>query len=224
VAPEDRAKNAIIKATNSQTSIPPASLKATDPIQFDIEDRLKLVGLFYDRRKGKYRRLKKPIKDIVSITALGQAVMSAYLQRPSDARARPGTVLNNEKLSPLIFNDTHGLDFYAACILIDRRCAEFINANPALEDDQKVDLRYYVTMLATCELCDNAQPQAVDISASVPRIAATLDDAMLDGCLARATKVYQDLGGSDKVAKGRDMEDKLKSDIAAVYPKFGIGN
>jgi hypothetical protein len=174
--------------------------------------------LFYDRRKGKYRQLRKPIKSIVSITALGQAVISAYLQFPSDARGRPDSLLGNEKLYPSIFNDDHGLKFFRACILIDRRCDDFVKAT-ALSDDQKYDLRYYVTMLATCELCGKAQPVADDISAVLPKIETELTDTKLTWCLQTAQDQYDKYGGTDKAAKGREMENALKEALSSRYSK-----
>lgn len=216
VAPNDKSKTAIIKATNSQTSVSQISLKATEPLQFGIEDEFLAAGLFYDRRKGKYRQLRKPIKNIVSITALGQAVIAAYLQFPSDARARPDSLLGDEKHYPAIFNEDNGLKFFRAAILIDRKCDEFVRAT-ALSDDQKYDLRYYVTMLATCELCKKPQPTAQDISAALPNITSDLTDTKLTWCLQTAQREYDKRGGNDKVAKGREMENALKEELSTRY-------
>ncbi|WP_199783730.1 AIPR family protein, partial [Cronobacter dublinensis] len=41
-------RDKIIRATNSQTSIPPASLRSADVIHRDIEDFFKANGYFYD--------------------------------------------------------------------------------------------------------------------------------------------------------------------------------
>lgn len=83
VPPEDQTRNRITKATNFQTTVNPVSLHATDQIHFDIEERLKLYGLFYDRRKGHYRNLRKPISQIVSIHDLARAVIAVVLQEPA---------------------------------------------------------------------------------------------------------------------------------------------
>lgn len=216
VAPDEKSKNAIIKATNSQTAISATMLKATDPIQFDIEDKLVLFGLFYDRRKGKYRRQKKSIKDIVSIKALGQAIMAAYLQVPSDARGRPDSVLNDEKKSSPIFKEEHGLDFFAACILIDRRCSDFTQKSN-VKEEWKVDLRFYVTMLATAELCGNATPTASEIGGVLKKISTGLSDKVLGSCLDIARKEYIKAGSTDKGAKGREMEDAVKKKLSAKF-------
>lgn len=49
---DTESRDQIIRATNSQTRIPIASLRATDKIHRDIEDFLANKGLFYDRRKN----------------------------------------------------------------------------------------------------------------------------------------------------------------------------
>ncbi len=218
VAPEDRAKNAIIKATNSQTTVSLVSLKATEPIQFDIEDKLLRIGLFYDRRKGKYKRLKKPIEKIVSIKEMGQAIIAAYLQRPSDARGRPETLLNNEKISPTIFNEDHGLDFFAACILIDRQCADYVGGSQELNPDDKVDLRFYVTMLAAIEITGKCEPSAKEIAATLSVVSSPLGNTMLGVCFEAAFKAYKALGASDQVAKGQDMQEMLRKGASERFP------
>jgi hypothetical protein len=208
VAPNDRVKNAIVKATNSQTPVSLLSLKATEPLQFDIEDRLLLLNLFYDRKKGKYKRLKKPIKDIVSMKAMGQAIIAAFLQRPSDSRARPETLLKEEKVSPTIFNDNYEQDFYASCILLDRQCARFL-CDQKLNADEEVDVRYYVTMLAMCEVTGQSSPSALDISKALPAVSVPIKKTALTRCLKKVREVYNKLGATDKVAKGKDMQVKL---------------
>lgn len=53
LVPENEvSRDKIIRATNSQTPIPKASLRATDSIHRDIEDYFKPRGLYYDRRKN----------------------------------------------------------------------------------------------------------------------------------------------------------------------------
>jgi len=82
-------RDRVIKATNSQTAISAASLRATDKIQRDIEQYLRPFGLFYDRRKNSNKNEGKPLDKIVSIAAMAQALMAVVLQKPGTARARP---------------------------------------------------------------------------------------------------------------------------------------
>ncbi len=95
VTQDDESTTKIIKATNSQTKVNDISLLSTEPIQQTIEDRLRLIGLFYDRKKGKCRRLKRPIKKIVSMKDMAQAIIAISLRLPSQARGRPEQYIEN---------------------------------------------------------------------------------------------------------------------------------
>ena len=66
-------RDRVIKATNSQTSIPPASLRATDKIHRDIEEYLRPFGLYYDRRKNYHKNEGRPLEKIVSIPLMAQS-------------------------------------------------------------------------------------------------------------------------------------------------------
>src|SRR5271166_833819 len=86
IPPDEQTRDKITAATNSQTPVNLLSLHATEHIHYEIEDLLRLYNIFYDRKKGKYRRLKKPLSQIVSMKYIAQAVMSIiaeYLQNKS---------------------------------------------------------------------------------------------------------------------------------------------
>ena len=50
---DEKSRSKIIKATNSQTPVSMLSLMSTDQIQEDIEDRLRLYGLFLRPEEGR---------------------------------------------------------------------------------------------------------------------------------------------------------------------------
>ncbi len=72
---DERLRDKIIKATNSQTVIKPASLRATEPLQFKIEQFLSQNGVFYDRRKDYWRNRGKPSDRIIGIERLAQSLL-----------------------------------------------------------------------------------------------------------------------------------------------------
>jgi len=76
VTADPAVRDRIIKATNFQTSVSAASLRATDEIQRRIEQYFMANGWYYDRRKGYYKNHGKPADRIVSIPYLAQAVMA----------------------------------------------------------------------------------------------------------------------------------------------------
>lgn len=111
-ASDDAVRDKIIRATNRQTPVPDASLRATDEIQRRIEAYFSAKGLFYDRRKGYYRNLGKDPSKIVSIPYLGQAMYAIAYGRPEVARGKPNSLLAEDaryrqtfdpKASPQLF-------------------------------------------------------------------------------------------------------------------------
>ncbi|MFF1339351.1 AIPR family protein [Streptomyces sp. NPDC058290] len=69
VAPENgTARDRIIRATNSQTQLPADALRATEPIQKDIEESLTHSGgYYYERRASHYRNLGFPVDQVASM-------------------------------------------------------------------------------------------------------------------------------------------------------------
>lgn len=109
--PRDR----IIKATNFQTAILPASLRATDQIQHDIEDFFLSHGLFYDRRKNYYKNIGKNASSIVSIQLLSQAYMAIILREPHNARSKPASLIKENSTYNNIFNTAIQPTVYLFC-------------------------------------------------------------------------------------------------------------
>ncbi len=213
---EDQSRNKIIKATNFQTQVQTLSLRATDRIHFDIEDKLKLYNLYYDRRKGEYRRLKKPIATIISIRALAQACMAILLQKPDDARARPQTALGKDETYTQIFNENYDSDVYAACILLDRQVVQFLEQSEPNRDIRR-DIRYYVDMLLACKLLEVAKPNPKKLASLVKQCTAPIESKKLIAACDEAVKAYNKLGGTDKVAKGSELREFLITSLKSKY-------
>lgn len=204
VPKDEKSRSKIIKATNSQTAVSMLSLMSTEQIQEDIEERLRLYGLFYDRKKGEYRRLKKPVKKIVGMSAMAQAVMAIALQKPDQARGRPETYVKDHASE--VFNPMVDRDLYAACILLDRQVHEFLQGQE-LGSDTLRDIRYYVGMLVGTEWALSSRtPDSISkaIAAAVKPIAV----AVLKKAMGKALKAYEELGETDAVAKSSNMTTK----------------
>jgi hypothetical protein len=202
----------IIKATNSQTSIPPASLHATEKVHRDIEQFLKSFGLFYDRRKNFYKNEGKGIDKIISIPFLAQAVMAVALKRPDTARARPSSLLKDDENYKMVFSEDHALQLYAVCALIMKRVDAHLRLERVgLNRKDQTNLRFYVAMLVAFKLAEGKDltPAAI---AGIPT--EKLTDTELDEALAQASKVYAELGSSDQAAKGPDLVKRLKPKVS----------
>lgn len=203
VPTESESRDRIIKATNSQTSVQQASLRATDKIHRDIEEYLKSRGLFYDRRKNYYKNEGKPRDKIIGIPHMAQAVMSILNQRPDTARARPSSLLKKNDDYRLVYSDAYPIQIYYVCIELVRRVEAYLKAKvPELETKDRNNVRYYIAM--------HIAAKAVGAAKVNPSNLAKLDlskigDTELSASTATVRNEYATLGGSDKVAKGPSL-------------------
>jgi len=224
----ERARNQIIKATNNQTPVNPLSLHATDRLHFDIEDRLALYELFYDRRKGHYRHLRKNLAQIVSPRDLARAVIAVVLQQADDARARPQSLTNNKDKYPQVFNDDFNRDVFVACILLDRQIEAYLSTRNDLGKDERRDIRFYVDMWIVSELTGKAKPAPDDIANLAANMVSPIFPGLLNAVTHEVLATYQTMvknltdqgitGAADKVAKGPDFNAKILEMLEAKFP------
>lgn len=160
-ADDDRVKDRIIRATNSQTTLGISSLRATDKVQRQIEEHLQSVGLFYERRKNYYHNQAAPISKLVSIDQMGQAVLSVLVQLPHIARGSSSRIFDHDIYSS-VFSEAHPISCYSNAILIQRRCEDFLKNNQKLTVD---DYAYFLAAVASVALTRKNRPNAADIAA-----------------------------------------------------------
>lgn len=212
VPDDDSSRDRIIKATNSQTAIQPASLRATEQIHRDIEEYFKSRGLYYDRRKNFYKNQGKPIMLIVSISQLAQAVLAISLQEPDNARARPSSMLKDDTEHSRIFSSTYSLQFYFVCCKLMLRVDDFLNEQaPKIDAPTRNNLRYYLGMLVAAEICGTAGPTVEQISKIDVN---ALSASVLAGQLKLLRAAFEELGTTDQIAKGAKLIDRLKINAA----------
>lgn len=206
---DQKTQDRIIKATNSQNKMQPASLRMTDQIHRDIEQLFKGEGLFYDRRKGFYKDQGHPIKKIISVNSVAQAVISLVLQRPDDARARPGDYFKDDNRYRAVFASPKiPLQTYLTCVRIVRHVDSFLTKHGVDRSDAK-NLLFYVAAIAVREAIGMKSPSA----ARLPRTDQLRDEPLL-AALRNVTKFYRKLAqdaDGDSVARGPLLLKKLNS-------------
>lgn len=203
----------VIKATNSQTNIPPASLRATDPIHRDIEDYLHSKGYFYDRRKNYHKNQGKPINRIVSIPHLAQIITGLYNQKPDYARARPSTLIKNNTDYQNIFKDSLPLDMYHKGILIQKKVENALKEydSPKLTRPQIGDIKFHITMYVGCLLTKKNKPKAEDIGNIDINL---MTDEMVNKAIENTFIVYDAMGGTNSVAKGNEFVKEVLEQVS----------
>jgi hypothetical protein len=215
IPPDEQTRDRITAATNSQTPVNLLSLHATEHIHYEIEDLLKLYNIFYDRKKGRYRRLKKPVSQIVSMKHIAQVVMSIVLWMPNSARGRPELVLAKEDTYNRIFNPKASREMYLTCVLLDRQVYAYLEKTAKLDDDVIADVRFYVDAMLGSVLAGAAEPSDEQIAKLSAMVKAPIDVAFLKSATDVVLKAYNDFGGTDKIAKGPELKAHLLSELKA---------
>ncbi|RXK01866.1 hypothetical protein CRV02_05995 [Arcobacter sp. CECT 8989] len=112
----------IIASTNSQNPVSATILRATEPIQRNLELFFENKGYYYDRRKNYYKNLGKPSSKIFSIQYAAQSIESIIYNEPHTARASPTSLFKKENTYNKIFNPEKDFKGYLNCCLINKKC------------------------------------------------------------------------------------------------------
>jgi hypothetical protein len=203
----------IIRATNSQTSIPIASLWATETIHRDIERIFRSNGLHYDRRKNSWRMKGVPLSKVVGITELAQAVAAICLQEPDHARARPARYFQKEEIYEKVFTTKYPIDLYVVCASIRKKAESFLRRNES-DKRHRNNLLFYLMMVAPCLKLrtPRARPSTMaglDVS--------SMDDSIFQSALDFVRPVYASLGSDDQASKGPEMISAIKKELTTKF-------
>lgn len=148
---DEATRNAIIRATNSQSKIKPYALHSTEKIHHYIEQHLKHHGLYYERQKNYYKNLGYPKRQIVSIQYLAQAVAATLLGRANDSRGRPSSLLKDDSQSyTQIFTEAYPIDLYLQATRILHIVEQYLKTKaPEYAKKEYTNLRFPLALYAT---------------------------------------------------------------------------
>lgn len=208
---DEEARDRIIRATNSQTSIPPASLRSSDDIHRNIEDFLKSNGYYYDRKKNFYKNQGMPVSKIISISYMAQAMMAIMMLKPDSARARPSTLINSDVEYKKIFSLDKPIDIYLKAIQILKATETYLkpeNCETQLERKTITNIKFYVAMIASIKIAGSSQEIEKKLS-GLPNV--EVSNEILSDSLKVVLEKFNELGATDQVAKGSALVAKLLS-------------
>lgn len=211
IVPEnEESRDRIILATNSQTTIPKSSLRATDPIHRQIEIFLKTRGLYYDRRKNYYKNHGKKAADIVSVSFLAQCLMSILLQKPDYARARPSTLLTNDDSYNKLYIENENLKSFYNAAFIGKTVEKHLKNLSDYSTVEKGDILFYVIYSVTSSVTGKTIITANDLGdINLDKIT----NELIQDKAAEIYRIYQAFGGNGKVAKGSELIVALKDKL-----------
>lgn len=209
IVPESEdSRDRIILATNNQTNIPKSSLRANDPIHWQIELYLKGRGLFYDRRKNYYKNQGRKSTEIVSVSFLAQCMISLFLQKPNYARARPSTLLIKDETYDKLYIENQDLDVFYNSAKLGKMVEICLKKSNTYTPAQKNDILFYVLYLSVAKQVGKANitfkdVKEIDLNSYTDEYIVQIAETVFSE--------YEKLGGNGKVAKGSDLIDDLVS-------------
>lgn len=214
IVPEsEESRDKIILATNNQTNIPKSSLRANDPIHWQIELFFRGRGLFYDRRKNYYKNQGKKSEEIVSVSFLAQCMISLLLQKPDYARARPSTLLTKDETYDALYGEAQNLDVFYNAAILGKKVEKYLKRSVAYTQAQKNDILFYVLFFSVAKYLNKATINANDIKGL--DISAFTDD-YFDEIAQDVLAKYISLGGDGKTAKNPALTELLKASITTL--------
>jgi hypothetical protein len=144
-------RDQVIRATNSQTQVSDASLRATDKIQRQLESYFLAHGWYYDRRKNFYKNSGKNVDRIVSIAYLAQSVMAIGLSQPHNSRARPSTLIRKNEDYQTIFSEGIDLSTYLWLARTQKSVDAYLKQRDDVSTSERSNVRFYVSMAAMAQ-------------------------------------------------------------------------
>ncbi len=215
-----KTRDRVIRATNRQTSVPAASLRATDDIQRDIEAFFLGHGWFYDRRKNFYRNSGRSPEKIVSIPLLAQALMAMGLSRPDNSRARPSSLLKRDEDYERIFSRALPLNVYLWLAQSQKAIDAYLRSE--VDDataQERTNLRFHLAMVAAARLVGGAVKAPGQLSRVVTDN-VPISEANLSACLTELRTSFASFASvsgdsADKIAKGQEFVNFLLTRIAS---------
>lgn len=156
----------IISATNRQTPVNPALLRATDDTQRKLEMFFEQKGYFYDRRKNFYKNQGKPISKIFAIQSTAQAIHAILNRKPGEARAKPTTLIKTKESYESIFKSNVNFQAYLNCCLVVRNVETRLK-NTAIAKEERSLIRtftYHTSRIFVSEVLKKSHPTQNELS------------------------------------------------------------
>ncbi|MFE2580365.1 AIPR family protein [Streptomyces sp. NPDC059378] len=222
-----RARDVIIRATNSQTQLPPGALRATEKIQKDIEEALSRDGYRYERRANYYKNLGFPLEQVVSMSRLAREYTAFMVGEPHTALKYSETLLLDDSHYYKVFSTDTDIDLYGLVLDVHTRIsvflADYARDRPLLGDTME-NWRYHLAYMSRFTLTRLRRPTQRDLlNVKLEHLSDALMGAMtnlLDREYRSALRGNQ-TQGIDRVARSEDFTNRLRQ-ATIVMRRFKI--
>ena len=158
----------------------------------------KTRGLYYDRRKNYYKNLKKKATDIISVSFLAQCLISLFLRKPDFARARPSTLLTDDRTYNQLYPKNCNLSVYYKVGKLGKIIQDNLRKTPDWNPSEKNDILFYVLYGVVVKLLGKTDIKPTDI---VNFDLNFVSEELINSVKEQVYCKYKELGGNGSVAK-----------------------
>lgn len=227
VADETENREQIIRATNSQTTVPVEALRSLDSIHRNIETYFisQEPPLYYDRRRNFYKNQGKPAKSIIGIKKLTQAVIATALLKPDDARGRPADYLraSDDEQYLSVFDENNHPVLYYFCARFYIRIDNILK-HEGIEDrfdrTQRRSVRFHIM---THVISRHLNIYRNRISPPAHLIAkqniADIDDSLIIESANRVLNLLDIVRSRPERFRWKQFEDEFFEDLDSLFPQ-----
>ncbi|MEU9054495.1 AIPR family protein [Streptomyces sp. NPDC048384] len=216
------ARDVIIRATNSQTELPPGALRATEKIQKDLEEALARYSYHYERRSNYYKNLGVPLDQVVSMSRLAREYTAFVLGEPHSALKHLDTYLLGDFHYDKVFSAEIDIDLYGLVLDVHRRIGEFLthhSQDRPLLGNTAENWRYHLAYMSRFTLTRLRRPTQRDF---LNIRSEHLTDALLGTMVNLLDREYRSAlrgnktQGIDRVARSDDFTTRLRQATIAM--------
>ena len=214
-------RDKVIRATNSQTTVSAASLRATDQVQRDLELFFNQRGWFYERRKNFYKNQGRGPERILSIPFMAQSMMAMGLSEPDNSRARPSSLIKRQSDYERLFDPEIGYDIYLFAATTQRHVDAFLkSAGAGANAQERTNLRFH---LSTLLVCGGLKQRVHHPSQLRALVGVTHSDGEMTQELGRLRRWFEEYrlmtdGEPDKIVKSREFVEFLLGKLFPLTP------
>ena len=228
VVPDEReSREKIIKATNSQTTVPDEALRSLDNVHRIIEAFFSTQEppLYYDRRRNFYKNQGKPANKIISIKKLAQSVIASLLFKPDDARGRPTDYLraSDDEKYLSIFNEEYPHELYYACAQFYQRIDKTLKRegiSEQFEASQRRSVRFYImTHVILRHLNISRIHKSPPVHLITRKTIATIDENFSIESTNRILKLHSDLRNNSQKLRWAEFRGIFFEDLDSLLPQ-----
>ncbi|MFC4494602.1 AIPR family protein [Streptomyces ovatisporus] len=222
-----RSRDGVIRATNSQTELPPGALRATEKIQKDVEEALKRDGYCYERRANYYRNLGYTLDQVVSVSRLAREFTAFVTGEPHTALRFSDSQLLEDDHYYKIFSTDYDLDLYSLVVDVHVRIGEFLASYTEVQEllgDTTENWRYHLAYMASFTLTRLRRPSHRDL---LNIKIGHLSDGLLEDMARLLDREYRgslrgnSSQGIDRVARSADFTKRIRQSTIAMK-RFSI--